>query len=138
MIRSSRLAAGVAGLFLAACLGVTAQEPPKKDGPPQKEGEKGKGGFGRGKEGNPGGGFGRFERPKPGTVLTSATQDQLKMTAEQKKEIADLQKMVDEKLAKILTEAQAKQLKEMGERGPGFGGRGGPGGGGAFPPKKDN
>ncbi|MSR55308.1 MAG: EF-hand domain-containing protein, partial [Gemmataceae bacterium] len=65
-------------------------------------------------------------------------------TADQKKELEALQKMVDEKLTKILSEDQQKQLKEMGERGPGGFGR--PGGGlpggrpgaGNPPPKKDN
>ena len=53
----------------------------------------------------------------------------LKLTEEQKKSLADLQKQVDADLAKLLTEAQAKEMKNFG---PGAGGpfRGGFGGGG--------
>jgi Spy/CpxP family protein refolding chaperone len=140
MLRKSRLIAGAVAFFFVACLVVTAQEP-KKDGDPKAdpkvEGKaKGKGGFG--------GAFGA--RTKPGTVLASAIQDQLKMTDDQKKEVADLQKMVDEKLAKIMTDDQKKQFKEIQDRpagggfGNGFGRPGGahPGGPGAVPPKKDN
>jgi Spy/CpxP family protein refolding chaperone len=150
MLRTYRLAAGAVAFFLAACLVVGAQEP-KKDGPGDKGGDpkgEGKGGRGKGGFGGPGGGG--FQRPKPGTVLPVFFQDQLKLTEDQKKEVADLQKMVDEKLGKILTDEQKKQLKEMSERGPGGpggpgggfgrpgGGRpGGPGGDGP-PPKKDN
>lgn len=172
MIRLLRLTSLAVACGLILGLTVTAQDPPKKDGNPDPgkkdprgfEG-KGKGGFdGRGKgglpgrPGGPGGfpgtpdgfpGFGRMAPAKPGTVLSPAIQDFLKISAEQKKELDELQKMVDERLAKILTADQLKQLKEMGERGPGgfgrpgFGGPGGPGGpgipGGPFPPrKKDN
>jgi len=58
-------------------------------------------------------------------------QDRLGLTADQKKQMEELQKDVDARLAKILTDEQKKQLKEMQERGPGGlgpGGRGGPGG----------
>jgi len=79
------------------------------------------------------GGFGGF--PQPGTVMSTFVQDQLKLTADQKTKLADLQKDVDEKLAKILTDDQKKQLKDMqqgggrgGFGGGGRGGRGGPGG----------
>jgi Arylsulfotransferase (ASST) len=75
---------------------------------------------------------GMFTLSRPGTILPGFLQDQLKMTPEQKKKIADLQKVVDDDLAKLLTEEQRKQLKEMGERRPGgfgmFGRPGGPGG----------
>ncbi len=75
------------------------------------------GGFG-------GGGFGGFGGfGQPGKVLSPFTQDQLKLTADQKKELEDLQKEVDARLAKILDDAQKKQLKDM-QQGPG--GRGGP------------
>jgi hypothetical protein len=47
----------------------------------------------------------------------------LGLTAEQKKQLEELQKDVDTKLGKILTEAQKKQLQEMR---PGFGPGGGP------------
>jgi hypothetical protein len=56
----------------------------------------------------------------------------LNLTADQTKQLDDLQKEVDEKLAKILTDDQKKQLQEMRNRGGpggGFAGRGGDGGG---------
>jgi Spy/CpxP family protein refolding chaperone len=61
----------------------------------------------------------------------------LQITDAQKKQLDELQKEMDAKLDKILTDEQRKQLKEMKERGPGgFGPPGGPGGPGG-PPKKD-
>jgi hypothetical protein len=95
----------------------------------------GPGGFGpggpggRGGPGGPGGpgGFGPGGPPQPGQVLPPFLQEQLKLTAEQKKQLADLQKEVDDKLGKILTDDQKKQLKEMrGGFGPGGRGPGGP------------
>ncbi len=62
--------------------------------------------------------------PVPGQILAPAAQDQLKLTAEQKKQLEDLQKELDGKLEKLLTEDQRKAFKEMRERRPG----GGPGG----------
>src|SRR6187549_1185818 len=98
MVRLTRFAfLGLAVLLVGGLL-VTAQDPPKKDGDGKGEkgkGDfKGKGGFGQGFPGGPGGGF---ARPKPGTVLAAGLQDTLKMTAEQKKELEALQKTVDEK-----------------------------------------
>jgi Spy/CpxP family protein refolding chaperone len=72
------------------------------------------GGFG-------GGGFGG--RGTPGQVLSTGAQDQLKLTADQKKKLQDLQKTVDDQLKSILTEDQQKQLKDM-QQGGGRGGRG--------------
>jgi hypothetical protein len=76
--------------------------------------------------------------------MAPSLQDTLKLTAEQKKQLELLQKEVDGKLEKILTEEQKKQLKQMREGfgrggfggfggfgGPGFG-PGGPGGPGGF------
>jgi outer membrane protein assembly factor BamB len=79
-----------------------------------------RGGFGRG-------GFGGL--PQPGQVLPPSLQGRLGLTAEQKKRLEELQKEVDGKLAKALTDEQKKQLKEMRD-GFGQGGRrgGGPGG----------
>ncbi len=91
--------------------------------------------FGSGGPGGPGGfgpgGFGG--PPRPGQVMPPFLQQELKLTVDQKQQIAALQKEVDEKLAKVLTDEQKKQLKEM-RRGPGGGrrgrrGPGGPGGG---------
>jgi Spy/CpxP family protein refolding chaperone len=61
----------------------------------------------------------------------------LNLTAEQKKQLEELQKEVDGRLAKILTEEQRKQLQEMR---PGPGGRGPgrpPGGEGGRPKGRD-
>ncbi len=53
-------------------------------------------------------------------------QDDLKLTPEQRHQVDDLQIQVDQSLAEILTDAQAKQFKEMSSRGPrGFGPPGG-------------
>ncbi|HTU92380.1 MAG TPA: hypothetical protein VMF69_20025 [Gemmataceae bacterium] len=71
------------------------------------------------------GGFG--PPPAPGQLLPPFLQDRLKLTAEQKKQLDELQKEIDSKLGKILTAEQKKQLKEMRE-GFGRGGPGGPGG----------
>jgi len=69
------------------------------------------------------GGFG--PPPRPGTILPAFIQDALKLTADQKKQLDELQKEVDAKLDKILTDDQKKQMKEMRPpRGPG--GRDGP------------
>ncbi len=86
------------------------------------------GGFGIG-GGGPGGGGGGFGGgvAQPGQVLSTATQNRLRLTDEQKKQLQELQKDVDGKLEKILTEEQRKQLKDMGQ-GPGRGRRGGRGG----------
>lgn len=81
--------------------------------------------------------------PKPGEVLPGFLQDMLQLTAEQKKDLAKLQKETDEKLEKLLTPEQRKQLKEMNDNmarpggfgGGVFGGPAGPGGpGGGFGP----
>jgi pimeloyl-ACP methyl ester carboxylesterase len=51
-------------------------------------------------------------------------QESLKLTDEQKKEIAQLQKEVDARVQKALTEGQNKRLKALKENaGRGFGGR---------------
>jgi outer membrane protein assembly factor BamB len=91
--------------------------------------EGGAGGFGGG---GPGRGAGGFGGPPPvGQVLPPFLQERLKLTDDQKKQLDELQKEADGKLAKILTEEQSKQLKEMRDGpggGPGGFGRGGPGG----------
>jgi hypothetical protein len=96
----------------------------------------GPGGGGQGGRGGPGGPGGRgFSQP--GQVLSTNVQDQLKLNDSQKKQVAEIQKDVDSKLEKILTDEQKTQLKEMRDRGPGGpggpGGRGGPGGPGGGP-----
>jgi hypothetical protein len=99
-------------------------------GPQGDDGPGGPGGRGPGGPGGPGGrGPGGFGPPQPGQIMPSFLQEMLKLTPDQKKQFDELQKEVDSKLAKILTDDQKKQLKEMRDRFPGGpGGRGGPGG----------
>jgi hypothetical protein len=85
-------------------------------GPPGKGRGKGKGGS-PGKDGPDGFPF-PGGPPRPGDVLPGFLQDVLEMTDKQKKQLAELQKEVDARLEKILTEEQKKRLKEFGE---GFG-----------------
>ena len=59
----------------------------------------------------------------PGQIMPPFMADRLKLTDDQKKQVESLQKDVDEKLAKILTEDQNKVLKEMKERTRGGFGR---------------
>ncbi|HEX4592050.1 MAG TPA: hypothetical protein VH120_19100 [Gemmataceae bacterium] len=110
-----RLTVGLLALVAAGLFALTAESQP----PEGKE----KGGRG-GQRGGPGGGPGRFEL---GRVLPPFVKDQLNLTEDQEKQIADLEKDVKAKLMKILTADQQKQLQEMRPRGPG--GPGGPGGG---------
>jgi hypothetical protein len=63
------------------------------------------------------GGFPGFVRTTPGQILSAAAQDQLKLTADQKKELQDLQKQVDSQLKTILTADQQKLLKDMQQPG---------------------
>jgi hypothetical protein len=74
--------------------------------------------------------------PQPGQVMPARVREMLNLTAEQRTQLDELQKDVDAKLAKILTDDQKKQLEQLRERGPrqGFGGGGrGPGGPGGGP-----
>ena len=66
--------------------------------------------------------------PRPGQILSPGFQDALQLTADQKKQLEALQKDVDTKLAKILTEEQMKKMKEMPGRGGPPPGRPGSGG----------
>jgi poly(3-hydroxybutyrate) depolymerase len=82
----------------------------------------------------PGAGFGGAGRgpggigTTPGTILSPRVQDTLKLTDEQKKKIAEMQKDVDDGIQKILTDEQNKQLKDL-KANTGRGGPGGLGGG---------
>jgi hypothetical protein len=58
-------------------------------------------------------GMGMFARFQPGQVLPGFFQDRLQLTAEQKKQVEELQKEVDARLGKILTEDQRKKMREM-------------------------
>jgi hypothetical protein len=80
----------------------------------------GPGGFGPGGPGFGPGGPGRFGPPPPiGQLLPDFVQEHLKLTDAQKKQFEALQKEVDAKLEKLLTEEQKKVYKELKERGPG-------------------
>jgi hypothetical protein len=81
--------------------------------------------------------------PAPGQIMSVSTQVTLKPTPEQKTQLSALQKEVDAKLDKVLTDDQKKQLKQMRADflrggppgGPGGGPPGGPPGGpGGGPP----
>jgi hypothetical protein len=76
--------------------------------------------------------------PRPGEVLSPFVQGLLRLTREQKNQVAGLQKDVDTRLARILDDGQRKQLKARRGRPKGFpggglfAGFGPPGGGGLF------
>ncbi len=81
--------------------------------------------------GGPGGGF-VMRLPPPGVIMPPPVQDTLQLTDAQKKELEAIQKDVDAKLEKLMTEEQRKTFKELKDRGaggPGGGFPGGPGGG---------
>ena len=98
--------------------------------------------------GGPGGGPGGFggpmgSPPKPGEVLPPMMRSRLKLSSDQLAKLDELQRDVDSRMEKILTDDQKAQLKQMSARGPGGpppgggrGGRGGPGepGGPGGPP----
>jgi hypothetical protein len=74
----------------------------------------------------------------PGQLVPLATQIALKSTAEQRKQLSDIQKEVDSKLDQVLDAGQKERIKEMekmGARGgpPGFGRGGARQGPGGFP-----
>jgi hypothetical protein len=84
--------------------------------------------------GGPGGGM-MGPPPRPGEVLPPMLRRELRLTSKQTKQIAELQKYVDDRLARILTTEQKKRLQTMRQRPPGppggfRRGPGGPGGGG--------
>src|SRR6266851_3698243 len=66
------------------------------------------GGFGRGGFGGP---------PQVGQLLPPFLQGMFQLNDDQKKQLEELQKDSDDKLAKILTDDQNKQLKDMREGG---------------------
>ncbi|TWU54360.1 hypothetical protein Poly51_30770 [Rubripirellula tenax] len=100
-------------------------------GTPSDDFRHGPGGGGPGGGGQMAGGWGgqsqRGGPPRPGQLLPDFVQDSLRMTDDQKDELAALQKDVDEELAKILTDEQRRKLDEPHGFGPPGGGRG-PGG----------
>jgi hypothetical protein len=68
--------------------------------------------------------------PRPGEILSPMLQQRLGLTADQRAQLAELQREVDGKLATILSDEQKAELKAMQQRGPG---RFGPSGGGRGP-----
>lgn len=60
---------------------------------------------------------GRFQRPVPGQILHPFFQEALHLTADQKKQLEELQNQVNSKLKSILTDEQKKQLHDMREGG---------------------
>ncbi len=127
MFQKTRIVAGTfllgTALFTATVL--TAAQPPADK---YEKGEKG------GKGGPP-----RGPRPPIGAIVPPHIVELLEFTDAQKKDLADLQREVDNRLGKILTDDQKKQLAEMRERGPGGpggpdGDKGGPPGGKSGPP----
>ncbi|MEP6756283.1 MAG: EF-hand domain-containing protein [Chthonomonadales bacterium] len=94
-------------------------------------GNSGGGGRGAGGGGGMMGGGGFGPPPKPGTIMPDGFANMLKLTPDQKKQFAVVQKDVDGRLAKILTDAQKKQLTAASSQPMGGMGGGRPGGGGA-------
>ena len=83
---------------------------------------------GPGGPGGPRGGMG-----VPGEVLSAPVRRMLRLSETQAEQVEALQKEVDARLKKILTDDQNRQVQQIRERGPGgpggrFGGPGGPGG----------
>jgi hypothetical protein len=76
--------------------------------------------------GFPGGPGGFGGPPQAGQILPGGVKERLNLTDEQKKQLEQLQKEVDDKLAKILTDEQKKTLRQP--FGPGGGPFGPPGG----------
>jgi hypothetical protein len=83
-------------------------------------------GGGPGGPGGPPGGFGM--PPRPGELVPAPLQQMLRLTDEQKKKLAELQKETDAKLDGLLTEEQRATLKRLRQGGQGPGGFGPPGG----------
>jgi Spy/CpxP family protein refolding chaperone len=111
---TKRFSVGLLALAAAALFTLSAESQPPEGG-----------GNDKGQRGGPRGGPGRFEL---GRVLPPFVKDQLDLTADQEKQIADLEKDVKAKLTKILTADQQKQLQDMRPPRGGPGGPGGPGG----------
>ncbi len=105
--------------------------PPGSPGSGGPKGQNGPPGGPKGQNGPPGEPKGEDGPPPPGQILPTVLCDVLQMTAQQKKQLDDLQKQTDTAFAKILNEAQRKLFKEIREMhirsGP-------PGGGGSGPP----
>jgi hypothetical protein len=95
----------------------------------------GPGGFRMAVPGGPGGGFLFMGPPQPGQILPPFMQTRLELTDKQKKEVAELQKEVDARLAKILNDKQKKTFADLRNNPFGPGGPGMFGGQNREPPK---
>jgi outer membrane protein assembly factor BamB len=95
---------------------------PPGGGPPGGQGRR------RGQGGRGFGGRGFGPRSQPGQIMSASLMETLKLTAEQKKTEAALQKHVDEQLGTLLTAKQKQRLKDLASGGGGPGGFGPPGG----------
>ena len=116
----------ILGLFTIAAFAMqaAAQEGPPEGPPPGQGGPDGGGPGGRGGRGGPRGGF---------HLIPPFAMEKMNLSDEQKTQIADLEKQIKAKLAKILTPEQLKALEQarpprMGQGGGRRGQRGGPGG----------
>ncbi|HWY88915.1 MAG TPA: aryl-sulfate sulfotransferase, partial [Gemmataceae bacterium] len=63
-------------------------------------------------------GAGNADGPQPGKILSAGQQDTLKLSAEQRKRMAEIQKEIDARLETLLTADQQKQLQAMRQRPP--------------------
>lgn len=85
--------------------------------------------------GGPGGrGPGSPPRFEPGRILPPHVREQIELTKEQEKTLADLEKLVKEKMERILTDEQRKKIGQAAPPGGPPGGGRGPGGPGGPPP----
>lgn len=110
MLRPALVAAG----FLAACVIVATAQPP--GGQPKDKDKKGP------------------PRYEPGKLLPRPARDELKLTAEQEKQLAALEADVRERVLKLLTAEQKATLEALPAPGPAEkGAKGGPGEKGAQP-----
>ncbi len=114
MFRMSKMfGLALIGFMLVVCTISSAQQ-----GKEEEKKEKGK--FG------PGGRGGMGMRSQPGKIFSTFIIAQLKLTDDQTKQLEAMQKDVDEKVAKLLTDDQKTKLKELATARPGFGGGGRP------------
>ncbi len=98
---------------------------PGGPGGPGGRGPGGRGPGGRNFGGRDFGGGPGGPPPKPGTILPPFLEESLNLSEQQREQLAALQKVVDDKLAEILTADQREQLEhppQHGLQGPGFGG----------------
>jgi hypothetical protein len=114
------------GVFAMATIAFNTMAQDRPDGPPPQDGTGPDDGFGG--PGGPGGPGGMRGQRGPGGgfhLLPQFVVANLKLTADQKKQIAALEKETKAKLYKILTADQKKTLEQARPPRPGQGGPGG-------------